>query len=114
MSDIEFDPLDQRRHPRIAISKSVLATAKDMKATGTVVDISASGVAIELGGDLDAYLEDDAEIELNIDDMSPLAGYVARSFEEGLAVEFDLNQEEEDQLLAEVMQIHNEMILDDA
>jgi len=114
MSDLEFDPLDQRRHPRLVISKSVRAIAVNVKTTGMLVDISASGAAIDLDGELDTYPDDETEIELEIDDISPLAGYVARSFEEGLAVEFDLNQEEEDQLLSEVMQICNEMNLDDA
>lgn len=113
MTDIEFDPLDQRRHPRIAISKSLRARADSYEAVGSLIDISAGGAAVGLedGKNFDSL--DDLEIELDIEDMTPVFGHITRSFDEGFAVVFDLDQEQEDLLLAEVMQIHNDMRPDD-
>ncbi len=113
MSDIEFDPLDQRRHPRVAISKSLRARAANYEGAGSLIDISAGGAAVDLADDVDFDPSDDIEVELNIEDITPVSGRIARSFEEGFAVTFDLDQEEEDLLLAEVMQIHNDMQPDD-
>ncbi len=113
MSDIEFDPLDQRRHPRIAISRSLRARAKSYEAVGSLIDISAGGAAVGLEKGIDFDSLDDLEVELDIEDMTPVLGHIARSFDEGFAVVFDLDQEQEDLLLAEVMQIHNDMQPDD-
>ena len=63
--------------------------------------------------DTDMVAEDDLEVELAIEDLSPLMGHVARSHDEGLVVEFDLDQEEEDRLLSEVMQIHSDIQMED-
>ena len=113
MSDIEFDPLDQRRYPRVAISKSLRARADSYEAEGSLIDISAGGAAVGLADDLDFDALDNLEVELDIEDMTPVDGRIARSFDEGFAVVFDLDQAEEDLLLAEVMQIHNDMKPDD-
>lgn len=107
--NLEVNVEEKRRHPRVAISKKVRARADQQESLGTVTDISASGVAF----DTDMVAEDDSEVELMIDDLSPLMGHVTRSHDEGLVVEFDLDQEEEDRLLSEVMQIHNDIQLED-
>jgi len=45
-------------------------------------------------------------VEIDIEDMSPLSGRVARSFDEGIAVEFELDEDEEERLLSEIMALH--------
>jgi hypothetical protein len=107
--NLEVSAEEKRRHPRVAISRHVRARADNQESLGTVTDISVSGVAI----DTDMAVEDDLEVELEIDDLSPLIGHVTRSHDDGLVVEFDLDQEEEDRLLSEVMQIHNDIQLED-
>ncbi len=45
--------------------------------------------------------------------MDPLPGRLARTFEDGIAVEFDLDEAEEDRLLAAVMDMHDVMRAED-
>lgn len=100
---------ERRRHPRLTISKQVRAVAGEELREGVTLDISASGAAFELEADFD---EDD-HVELDIEDLSPLTGTVARSYDEGFAVEFDLDEGDEDRLVAEIMMIHNSILLED-
>ena len=94
---------DKRRHPRIAVSKSVRATKDVKEYEGEIKDISASGAALVV----DAELDDEDLVALDIENMSQLSGRVARLFDDGFAVEFDMDDEEEDRLLAELTGLHN-------
>lgn len=94
---------ERRRHPRVSISRPAHAKSGDDEREALVRDISAGGAALEVEADW----EDGDYTEINIDDLSPLGGYVTRTFDDGVAVEFDLDEEEEDRLLAEVMEIQN-------
>ena len=100
---------DQRRHPRIAFKKSVQTRSKNARKKGSLKDISASGAAISV--DLDVKKDD--MVQIDIEDMSPLSGRVARSFDDGIAVEFDLDEDEEERLLAEMMALHCGMRIGD-
>jgi hypothetical protein len=94
---VDNDQPDKRRHRRVSVSKPVQAKTNSLQIQGSVTDISASGAALNV----DAKVENESQVELDIEDLSPLAGTVARSYDDGFAVEFDLDVEEEDRLLTE-------------
>ena len=100
---------DRRRHPRLTISRQVRAIAGEALREGVTLDISASGAALEL----EAGFDEDDLVELDIEDLSPLTGTIARSYDDGIAVEFDLDEGDEDRLVAEIMMIHNSILLED-
>ena len=100
---------DQRRHPRIAFKRNVQTRSKNARQNGSLKDISASGAAISV--DLDVEKND--MVEIDIEDMSPLSGRVARSFDDGIAVEFDLEEDEEERLLAEMTALHGGMRIEE-
>ena len=100
---------DRRRHARLTISKQVRAVAGKELRVGVTLDISASGAALELEADFD----EEERVELDIEDLSPLSGTVARSYDDGFAVEFDLDEGDEDRLVAEIMIIHTSILLED-
>jgi hypothetical protein len=91
-------PGEKRRHARHAVDRAVNAVSGGRKHKGRLRDISASGAAIQTDGELDA----DAHVEIEIEDMEDLSGRVARSFDDGFAVEFELEDDDEDYLLDEI------------
>jgi hypothetical protein len=103
---------NKRRHARRAVSRPVRAVAGARELTGAVTDLSAGGAALHLDSPVED-LDEDVSIDLYIEDMAPLPGHLARTFEDGIAVEFDLDEAEEDRLLAEVMEMHNAMRAED-
>ena len=103
---------NKRRHARRAVSRPARAVAGDRALTGTVTDLSAGGAALHLDSPAE-NLDEDSSIDLYIEDMDPLPGRLARTFEDGIAVEFDLDEAEEERLLAEVMEIHNALRAED-
>ncbi len=103
---------DKRRHARHAISKPARAVAGSRELAGSVTNMSAGGAALQLDSPAED-VDEDALIDLYIDDMEPLPGHLARTFEDGIAVEFDLDEAEEDRLLAEVMEMRNAMRMED-
>ena len=62
---------------------------------------------------VETEVEDESQVELDIEDMSPLSGTVVRSYDDGFAVEFDLDEEEEDRLLSELTELHDTIRLED-
>ena len=74
-----------------------------------MTDISAGVAALSV----DADVEDESQVELDIEDLSPLSGIVARSYDDGFAVEFDLDEAEEDRLLSELTELHDTINLED-
>ena len=103
---------NKRRHARRAISRPAHAVAGAREITVTVTDLSAGGAALHLESPVE-NLDEDALVDLYIEDMDPLPGHLARTFEDGIAVEFDLDEAEEDRLLAEVMEMHNAIRAED-
>ncbi len=103
---------NKRRHARRTISRPARAVAGARELTGAVTDLSAGGAALHLDFPAENF-DEDALIDLYIEDMDPLPGHLARTFEDGIAVEFDLDEAEEDRLLAEVMEIHNALRAED-
>ena len=90
---------DKRRYPRIALSKAARARAKDNETEGTIQDISASGAFMKT----DQPLENNAPVDLTIDGLDhSISGRVVRAFDDGVAVEFELEAAEEEALLREI------------
>ena len=104
--------VNKRRHARRAVSRPARAVAGARELTGAVTDLSAGGAALHLDFPAENF-DEDALIDLYIEDMDPLPGHLARTFEDGIAVEFDLDEAEEDRLLAEVMDMHDAMRAED-
>ncbi|MDP6788287.1 MAG: PilZ domain-containing protein [Rhodospirillales bacterium] len=100
---------EKRRHRRVRVSKPVQAKTDSRQIEGSVTDISAGGAALNV----DAEVDGESQVELDIEDMSPLSGTVARSYDDGFAVEFDLDEEEEDRLLTELTELHDTINLED-
>ena len=105
----ENDQDEKRRHRRVSVSKFVQARTESRQYQGSVTDISAGGAALSV----DAVVEDESQVELDIEDLSPLSGIVARSYDDGFAVEFDLDEDEEDRLLTELRELHDTINLED-
>lgn len=101
---------DKRRHQRHEISKPVRARVGGQQGEGTTRDISAGGAALDI--DIDVKVDD--LLELDIDDVGFMEGQMSRSLDDGFAVRFvDLNDEEEEQLLADLEDLKSSMDLDD-
>ena len=80
-----LDTHAHHRHQRYAIPTPVCIIMGDQTHKGKVLDISASGAAIQL----DAQLEDGTRIDLVMEGVGQIAAQVARKLAEGVAVEFD-------------------------
>lgn len=94
---------EKRRFLRVVISKSVRAKAEEETYKGSMKDISASGVAVYS----DAGLEKELAVELEIEDFGRFLGRVARSFDGGLAFEFDIDDIEQERLITEIEKLHD-------
>ncbi|MDP6805678.1 MAG: PilZ domain-containing protein [Rhodospirillales bacterium] len=94
---------EKRRHPRVRVDKPVRAKAEGREHSGSLTDISAGGAALRVTAEID----EETEVELDIEDLRDLSGRVARVLDDGFAVEFELDEDEEDSLVAEIMGIHD-------
>lgn len=102
MADITNEN-EHRRHPRHPINKAVKAKSGNRQGTGVTRDISASGAAI----DFDMEVAENELLELDIEDVGYMASQVARPLDDGFAVRFvDLEDEDEENLLAELESLH--------
>ena len=61
------------------------------------------GVAIRVQAEID----EETEVELDIENLSDLSGHVRRLLDDGFAVEFELDEDDEDRLVTEIMEIHD-------
>ena len=101
---------NKRRHRRYDIHKPVRAKSGSREGTGETRDISAGGAAI----DVDLEVQEDDILELDIEDVGYLASQVARPLDDGFAVRFvDLEEEDEENLIAELEELKASMDLDD-
>ena len=101
MTDKPKSDKDRRQHPRYEVSKKARTRSNGETHDGRIKDISAGGAAIRT----EAKWEKDRVVEVDIEDMEPLEGTVARSLDDGIAVEFDLDEDDEERLLAEMSEI---------
>ncbi|MEE9544594.1 MAG: PilZ domain-containing protein [Rhodospirillales bacterium] len=99
---------ERRRHTRHPISKPVRTRAKTREHRGKTKNISGSGVAIEPNSDMDH----DGLVEVEIEDVGTFSGRVSRSSEEDdlYAVSFDFDKYEQEQLIADLTEMHDDIV----
>ncbi len=84
----------RRRDPRTPYPKQATVRSGGRQVEGTVEDISASGVAINMALPLDGgQFENNQFVELQIEGLGQVTGNVARAYPGGVAVHFDADQE---------------------
>lgn len=95
---------DKRKYPRVALSKAARARAKKGEDQEAIIrDISASGASIHTN----PPLEENSNVEIEIDGIDhEISGHVVRAFDDGVAVEFELEAAEEEALLREINDLH--------
>ncbi len=69
---------------------------------GEVDNISASGVAVKYQPDSLFNIENDQFAELQIESIGNVSGRVARTYENGFAVAFDIDEKQKDKIAAEI------------
>jgi len=118
MADTGSQQDNNRRRERFETDRRAHLHDGERRRQGTVTDISASGAAMAF--DLDdedlAALDDlntDSYVNLEIDDLSPIGGFVARNLDDGVAVAFDLDDYEEERFANEIASSVRGMALDD-
>lgn len=115
-SDLQDD--NKRRRERFRTDKRAHLHDGERRRQGIVTDISASGAAMEfdqLEEEL-AGLEDldtDSYVNLEIDDLSPVGGFVARNLDDGVAIAFDMDDCEEERFANEIATSVRGMAFDD-
>jgi hypothetical protein len=87
-----------RRHTRTAFRERVRAVREDGEFESETEDISKSGVGLLS----DAMLDNSAFVELHIGEVGVIPGHVARTYEGGFAVEFDVSEKEKERIEAEI------------
>jgi hypothetical protein len=79
---------------------------------GKTIDISAGGLSIKFGS-LDRVdnfpFERGDQVTLDVEELSAVSGSIIRVRNDSVIVRFDLNQQLEDRLLAEIMLTKNEI-----
>lgn len=84
-------PPEQRRYKRLDLPADTRAVLKDAGGNELdvgVMDLSGGGAGLST----DVPFENNAFVELHIEGMEPIPGRVARKYDEGMGVEFDLNE----------------------
>lgn len=92
---------DRRRQPRYPLGKKARARMDGTGFDGTVRDISATGAGV----DIDGTLDEDLPVHLDIEDFGHFPGTVARSMDDFIGVEFDLGEDEELELIANIRRV---------
>ena len=101
---------EKRRHQRYRVRKGARTKSAGADHEGALRDISASGAAIEPS----VELESGTPVEVDIEDFGTFTARVTRTPDEDLfAVEFDMDEEEEDRLISELTQLHDDIGLED-
>ena len=102
---------EKRRHQRYRVNKGARTKSADSSHDGSLMDISASGAAIEPSSEL----ESGTAVEVDIEDFGTFAAHVTRTPDDDLfAVEFDMDEDEEDRLISELTQLHDDIGLEDS
>lgn len=104
MADIN-DDRERRRYPRVGLAKTVRARTKKDVVEGAVGDVSVGAIKVRS----DASLMVGQDVELQIEGLSPVSGRVSRALDDGFVVSLGLGQADEDRLIAEIMQIQNDI-----
>ena len=83
-------PSERRVHPRQAFEAQVEAVTAEGRHPATAQDISFGGIGIGIA----VTLQNDQFVELHIDNVGPVPGHVVRTYQGGVGVAFDVDDEE--------------------
>lgn len=97
---------ETRRHKRVEFPKPVQGVNDGEAFEGVIQDISAGGAAVAVDA-TDQQLSNFDFIELHIQSMEKkITAQVVRKYEGGIAVKFDVSQQEQDLIQYEIDQYH--------
>ena len=98
---------ESRRRVRIALSNLAMAKSENESYEGKLNDISANGASMVFNAPIDEgqtpFKKGDS-VELTVDNISSLAGWVIRCDNKAAAIEFTHDNDSEKQLIAEIME----------
>ncbi len=107
MADAPESGSDKRRHPRYPAKKPTRTVSQERRHQGNLKDISVSGAAITPA----AEFETGDLVEVDIEDVGSFTGRVARTLDDDLfAVAFDIDEDDEEPLLAEITRLHDDLV----
>ena len=89
---------EKRRWARVAMDKAVEVKANGTPYPGTINDMSAGGAS--LTADVETLGDD--PVELSVDDFGEYQATVVRQWDEGVALTFDLNEDDQYSLQEEL------------
>lgn len=93
--------IENRKHKRVPVDKAVRAVQRETSYNGRLKDISRGGAAVQMDGTLD----DESLVELHIENMAVIAGQVARPLDDGFALAFELD-DDDDSVLDDILRGH--------
>ncbi|NQV57306.1 MAG: PilZ domain-containing protein [Rhodospirillales bacterium] len=101
---------EKRKHPRHALKKKVVARMDDDDIDALLSDVSAGGASLDGGFEFD----DNAILEIDIEDVGVFSAEVTRSFDDGIGVRFtDIDENEEEQLLSDLAELDSSIRFDE-
>ena len=107
---------EKRDRIRVDLKNLVLARVGDEFEGGVMADISSGGTSVEFvyppgGGEHGFHVGN--SVELDIDGIGVIKGKIVRLVDKGIAVEFDMDSESEDDMIAKIMAALNEIPADE-
>ena len=105
---MSVDPVEKRRHQRPSVNESFTAYNEHGEYIGAVVNMSVSGAAVHLAIELDANLEPDSIVELQVKRIGKIRTRVVRPLDSGFAVEFLFDPAQDRQLITRLWKVLNE------
>lgn len=102
---------ESRDRVRVDLCKLAFVKKGDIAHGGLLIDISASGVAIEFTYPLrkveNPFMDGDS-VEIEIDGIGSLKGSVVRTSDKTIAIKLDINSRGEEELIARIMSSSND------
>ena len=107
---------ENRDRIRVELKNLALARVGEVFEGGVLVDISSGGTSVEFiyppGGDEHGFHVEDS-VELDIDAIGVIKGEIVRLTDKGIAVQFDMDADREDEMIAKIMAALNEIPADE-
>ena len=93
--------IENRKHRRVPIDEPVRAVQRDTSYNGRIKDVSHGGAAVQMEG----VLDDESLVELHFENLAMLTGHIARPFDDGFALAFELD-DDEDAVVDDIIRNH--------
>lgn len=101
--------MERRRYSRVGLLRVASGQTAVLDFVGAVKDISVHGVALEA----EAQPRVGDAVIIDIKDLQQLSGTVSRTLDGGFVVAYDLDEAEEDKLIADIMLINNDIPIEE-